>query len=177
MEDRGQWCLVPRQRWSHRGFEPVEKREVPIAAERVGDITVRGSALLLERLEQARRSIGIGPESTDLRPEAGQHDVEVAGRAEMPTEPSELLSQRGCPVAVDERTRSAEKCPHSTCGDPKLVEVFRIIAPARPRIVGEDAPVFGLEGDAESLARCSTFGAGPNVDGAGQVESAIELGP
>ena len=98
VEDLRQRRLVPGQRRRRRGLEPVEQREVAVAAERLDDVAVGGRALLLERLEQARRRLGVVAERRDLGPQPVEHDVEVARRAEVAAEPAELLAQRRRPT-------------------------------------------------------------------------------
>ena len=152
MEDRRERRLVTGQRRCGSCFEPVEQREVAVAAERLDDVTVGGRALLLERLQQARRGAGVAAERSDLRPQAAEHDVEVARRAEMPAEPADLRAQRRRPVGLDERARGAEERPQAARRHPELVQVLGIVAPARAGIVSEQRPVLGLERDPERLA-------------------------
>ena len=151
-EDRRQRRLVAGQRRRGSRLEPVEEREVAVAAERLDDVAVGGRALLGERVQQARRRGSVAAERGDLRPQAADHHVEVARGAEVAAEPADLLAQRRRPVGVDERARGTEERPQAARRHPELVQILGIVAPARAGVVRQQRQVVGLERDPERLS-------------------------
>jgi len=66
LEDLRQRAPVARERRRRRGLDAVEKRVVPVAVERLGDVAIRGRPLLVERPESARSPVAVLTEFLDL---------------------------------------------------------------------------------------------------------------
>ena len=175
MEDLRQRLLLARQRRLGSGLEPVEQREVAIAAQRLDDVPVGIGAVGLEPREQACRRLCVVAERGHLCPQPVEHHVEVARRAEVAAEPAELLAQRLRPLAIDERARRAEKRPQPPGRDAELMQVLGIVAAAGAGVVGEECPILGLERDPERLARRGVLRQLGRFGRAVQVERPVEL--
>ena len=102
-----------------------------------------------------------------------------ASRAGPSAEPSQASSARSdsAQAAVDERARHPQERACPTRRDPQLVEVLRVGAEARARVVQEHAPVLLGERQRYRLERRSVLGDHDRLRDLGEIERAEELRP
>ena len=164
VEHRRERRLVAGQRGRRGRLEALEQREVARVAEHLDDVTVGRLPLLLERDEKPCCTLAVRLERRDLAAQPIEHDVEIARGPEMPAQPAELLAQRHGPLLLDESSGRAEKRPQATGRDPELVQILRVDAAARARIVREERPVLGARA---TIARAEPGGVSLSIVGAG----------
>ena len=121
--------------------EPVEqlRRTGPSAAPRAARRARPPTGAPAERARCSPiRPVGLG-EPGDLRPEELEQHLGVAHRAELGTEPLELVPQRLVPLRDEERAERAQVGAEPPGRDARLVHLFGVVAEADAGVVREQA--------------------------------------
>ena len=137
-----------------RLLEPVEQRDVTVAAERrehaARAVSARSaSSRAKSRREPAARSARAGRPHPRGGDRSGRRDREPA-RARAPSQASSARSASAQPGSRSARA-ARRNAAHPPGGDANLVELLRIVAEPRAGIVAHDGCVLGLEHPAEVL--------------------------